>query len=215
LKKDYIFCVLVLGLSTLNIFNNQSNILTLTVGLSIIGVLGVISYFLKLKYFKYLFLAWILGQFINVEFSETINGVKTITDSFNLNQIIDLKIGLNIGMTQSVYIGLNIIPFAFLGLYKLLLSNSHIGEFVTIIPLRKMSPLYTFSPIKIEIIDVLKNSEFVGALNPPIIIENETFDRIFFKLSNKSIFKLDKTRELCDIKLKNKNKVIETNGFIE
>jgi len=214
LKKDIIISIIVLILSILNIINNQLNIISLSVGLSIIGILGIVSYFLKLKYFKYLIIVWFFFQLPNIEFGEMINGVKEITNSFNLNQTIDLRLGLSFGSTTSIYIGLNIVPIVFIGLYKLLLSNSLIGEMVTITPVREISALKAFSPLEIEIIDTLKG-EFVGTLNSPITIGNKTFYEIYFRTEDKSIFKLNKERQICNIRLKNENKVIETNGYMK
>lgn len=215
MKKDIILCVIVLVLSMFNIFNHQMNLITPSVGLSVIGILGVISYFLKLSYFKYLFLIWIIAQFPIIEFSEIISGVKTITYSFDLNQILNVKLGFRIGSENSIYLGLNIFPFVYIGLYKFLIANSLIGEIVTITSIREISPLNEFSPLQIEIIDTLNNREFVGKLNTPITIEENTFNELVFKTSDKSFFKLNKPRQICDIKLKNESNKIETNGFIK
>lgn len=217
MKKDFLISLVILFLSLINIFFHQNQLISFSVGISVIGIIGFISFILKNNLYKTLFLIWILAQFPIIEVHEIKNGIKYVNPIFDLSQAFKIKIGFGLTyLPKTFYIGLNFIPFAYYALYKLLVANSLISSSVTIIPVSEQSPITKFAPFTAEIIDT-EDGFLKAELSEIIEIEGNEYQIILFKTIDKSIFNLNKTRQKCFIKLIPIKTGIElqTEGFIK
>ena len=206
MKKESILSYIVLLLSLINIYNHQNQLISLSVGLSIIGIVGFISFLLKNDLYKTLFFIWIIAQFPIIEVSEIKDGIKYVNPIFDLSQAFKIKFGFGLTyIPKTYYIGLNIIPFGFYALYKFLMAKSLISNTITIVPLSEQSPINKFSPLNADIIDTTDRGSLIAKLEDRITINETEYDKIIFKTVDKSIFKLKKQRQKCSIKLIPKN----------
>lgn len=201
MKIENVISYIVLLLSLINIYNHQNQLISLSVGLSVIGIVGFITFLSRNNLYKTLFFIWIIVQFPIIEISEIKNGIKYVNPIFDLSQAFRFKFGFGITYYPQTYnIGLNFIPFAFYALYKILIAKSLVSSIVTIIPISEQSPLAKFAPLSATIIDT-ESGFMVGELKERIKIDDVDYKKVLFKTQVKSIFKLKKPRQKCLIKL--------------
>ena len=208
----------MLVFSLINIIFLKDQLISLSVGFSAIGIIGFILFILKINLYKPLFLIWVIVQFPILEIHEIENGFKNITPVFNLSQGFHIKFGINFTYNSSAFtIGPNILSIGFYFLYKLSMAESLISRFVTILPVTEISPIAKLTPLKAKIIDITDKGSFIAILEEMIEMENLEYKKLFFKTVDKSIFRLNKTRQKCSIKFvsTNKEREIKTEGFIK
>lgn len=77
LKVELVLPLLIAILSSLNLLSIFQGVFTLSQIVSIVGLVGVVLYFFRNPYFKYLFYLWILVQIIvvDVESTNPMNGI--------------------------------------------------------------------------------------------------------------------------------------------
>jgi hypothetical protein len=192
-------------------------LISLSVGLSVIGIAGFISFVLKNNLYKTLFLIWVMAQFPIIEVSEMKDGIKYVNPIFDLSQAFRIKFGLGLTYLSKNYnIGLNFVPFIYYALHKLLMAKSLVSSSVTIIPVTENSPITKFSPLSATIVDIEKGF-FKAELKEKIEIEKNEYHKILFKTMDKSIFKLNKPRQKCFITLipYSSGMELNTEGFIK
>lgn len=216
-KKSNILAYIVLILSLLNIQLKQNHFFSLSVLISIIGILGFFSYIIKNNFYKPFFLLWIIAQVPIIEIIDFTDGIKNVTSIVDMSQSLRIKIGFGLTyIPKTYYIGINLIPILYYAFYKFLMNKSVVSNEITILPVTELSPIAKFTPMKAKIINISENGSLIAELKEGIEIENVNFKTIVFNTVDKSIFRLKKIRQKCYIKLTSENNQIEidTEGFI-
>jgi hypothetical protein len=218
LKKENILSYFVLLFSIANIYRNQTDLYTVSIALSFIGIIAFIMSLFKIRPYQYIFFIWIIAQFVIIDVTEMVNGININNHILDLSQGFNLKIGFFATYTPKTYsVNLNLLPFIFLPLYRLLTSRSVINNKISIFPVSEQSPITNFSPLNALIISNESNKTFVAELDKEIQIDQISYKTVKFETADKSIFKLKRNRQKCIVKLfsiEDKNE-IETQAFIK
>lgn len=216
MKKEILLTFIITLTAIYNIFSNLDQLFSLSVGLSIIGLLGVVLYMAKIKYFDICIWMWILLQLPIISLATTSNSVTQIDTIFNLNQVALLSWNFKITI-GSLSVGLNIIPLVFLLLYKALVASSIIGSTVALKPVTELSPLIGYTPLQATVTDITADNAFLAELDKKVIVDDMSYNQISFKTSDKSKFKLKKVRQKCNATLHSDThkSTVDTMAFIQ
>jgi len=153
-KLEFAFPLFILILS---LFNIQSELVSTSInvqsfGLSIFGVLGVILYFLKINFSKYLFKAWALLQVLIItKFTESGN-----TDIINFTQGFNLSFSLLLG---SIQFQINFLGFIYASFIYLIGFNLLKNKSIIISPYNDSSYLNSILPIEATILKRIEISD--------------------------------------------------------
>lgn len=157
--KPFVLPVIVALLSLISLTDNLnfSNIPKLVV--SVLGIIAMILFLLKNDRASLLIKIWIFAQFPYIvsemlHITETGLNIKQSTNYWNTSQAFNLSLGF---FFDSLEVKLNIIPFFYLGLYKLFKISNLIGKKVTITSgLKRENKLGNIFPLDGEFIGTLK-----------------------------------------------------------
>ena len=188
-----IFILIIIGMSTLGLFdvlifeysiNEFSKYLSIVT--SIIGLTGVVLYFKKIDFFRYIILIWILVQF--VEFSEYLinaEGVKYWKAIYKSKQLFELQIGQSFDINNAGYkLELNLVPFLYLVFYQTLRLSSYREKFFEVIRFRDNNDF--------------KQSAYTGIIVDQFSLENEK-KSFLVKLNSSITDKNENVFEYCII----------------
>jgi len=129
--KNNVLLYLVLTLSILNFCLQFSGVNTLSKANSIIGLAGVMLFFMNKSYFRYFIWFWIAAQAIIIEKTITDQaGTFLQTDSiFDLSQVFKLKFGFFLkGDKHSIEVNFNIVVLLYFFLFRNLKTSSYLGK---------------------------------------------------------------------------------------
>ena len=190
-------------------FSNNPKLLV-----SIIGVLAAVLFFFKNENASLLIKIWIIAQIPEI-FSEseiTENGVTNLLTKnyWVTSQSIDVSIGTTL---DEVSINIHIIPFFFLGLYKLLKASNFIGKKIDIKAGNKReNKLGNVFPLTGKIIDTIKLEDktiwMVAKLDGSFKLNDINYQNILLHPKENDVFKINK-RQLGYLRLINPEMSIE------
>ncbi|MCW1148994.1 hypothetical protein [Flavobacterium lacisediminis] len=175
ISKETILPIIVFVLSVLNILSNINNF-SLSILLSIIGIISTILFFRKNSFSTKLIYIWLIAQVIIIE------------PIFNLSQS-SFTLAFTLGL-GSYSLKINFLPLLFLGLLKVVESSNLIGKEINLLDFRK-NVISDFLPIKGKIseridfnenknwllIELEKNMEYEGAKINKVLIKNKDTEK--------------------------------------
>lgn len=113
--------IVIILLSLMNISDHIGNILSLSVLLSFIGILGSVLFFLKKPISTKLIYAWLVAQ------------IFVINPFFDLTQGISFQFGFTLGLRSGdVGIKLNVVAIFLLGFVKMFEATNLVGKRITL-----------------------------------------------------------------------------------
>lgn len=185
ISKETILPIIVFVFSVLNILKSLNNF-SLSILLSIIGIISTILFFRQNSFSTKLIYIWLIGQVIIIE------------PIFNLSQFsFTLSFTLGLG---SYNIEINFLPLLFLGLIKVIESSNLIGKEINLLEFRENS-ISNFLPTKGKIYERLDFNDnknwLLVELENQIEYKGKKIDKVLIK--NKDVEK--------SIKLKEKNQI--------
>ncbi len=151
LKVELALPLTVAILSTLNLLNVFHGKFTLSQIVSIAGLIGVVLYFLRNPFSKYLFYFWILFQIVVIESNTTnqITGIVQKTTIWNMSQIINLLLGFDLGTRSHQYfVSLNLVPLIYFSFYRLISISSLKGKRFKFSKFRENNKLGNIFPLE-------------------------------------------------------------------
>lgn len=145
IKREYIFGILVIIFSLINIHNVFSGIRIESLIVSIIGIVGA-AFMKDKKWAIYLLWIWVYAQLIVIE------------PIWNASQFLELKLGLTITLKigTKCFIGVNFVAVVCLGIIKFLILNTLVGKEIKLRSYRQDSFLSEFLPSRFIIEKVVK-----------------------------------------------------------
>lgn len=175
ISKETILPIIVFVLSVLNILSNINNF-SLSILLSIIGIISTILFFRQNSFSTKLIYIWLIAQVIIIE------------PIFNLSQS-SFTLAFTLGL-GSYSLKINFLPLLFLGLLKVVESSNLIGKEINLLDFRK-NVISDFLPIKGKIseridfnenknwllIELEKNMEYEGAKINKVLIKNKDTEK--------------------------------------
>jgi len=213
--KPYIFPIIIGVFSLISITDNLdlSNIPKLVI--SIIGILSVALYFLKNDKAALLIKIWIISQIPQIYSESEIieNGATYLftNNYWETSQIFDISFGLTL---DALSIKINIIPFFFLGFYRLLKASNFIGKQLDInAGLKRENKLGNVFPMNGKIIDTIKFDDksiwMVTQLDSPLKFNGIDYRHILLFPKENDVFKINK-RQLGFLRLINPEKKMDS-----
>ena len=211
--KPFVFPAVIGLFSLISITDNLdlSNIPKLIV--SIFGILSIVLFFLKNDNAALLIKIWIIAQIPQIYSESEIieNGATYIfTDNYwETSQIFDISFGLTL---DSLSIKVNIIPFFFLGFYRLLKASNFIGKQLNInTGLKRENKLGNVFPMNGKIIDTIKFDDksiwMITQLDSPLRFKGIDYQNILLYPKENDVFRINK-RQLGYLRLINPEKTI-------
>jgi len=201
--KELVLPILILFLSLQNLLEyiTLTNLFGLLI--TIIGLIGVVMFFLKKGNPNLFFRIWVFSQFpaIYTENYVINNGVKYITEEthiFNIKQFFSFKISWELGLFNNtiLYIGLYLIPFLYLGLYKMTVASHFINKKVEFNPIKNDTQFQNEFPINGTILKRVEfnkeNDWLLVECDEEIRIENIKTKNILIKPKDEKTFKRKK-----------------------
>ncbi len=171
LSTETIFPLVVL-ISSLFTLKSQLNFIQYPIAItSLIGIIGVTFYFLKLRHFTKFLYFWLAAQIIIIE------------PIWDLSQIIPIKIGLTLNHNSGIY--LNLTPILLFGLVRILQVSEIVGETVTFRKGSKNNKLGNIFPVSGKVekrVSLSKEKDWLYiTLDEPVTINDLEVDRAFIK----------------------------------
>lgn len=219
LKIELIFPLIVILLSSIELFQQ----LTITnphypaLVISIIGIMGSVLYFFKIKFYKTVFYLWIIFQFIvitNSQFDENL-GVIVKNHIWVTSPIIKIKIGLSFTLHNGNKIYLNIVPLFLFGLLRILNVSELVGKELTFKKFRKDNKLGNIFPLTGKIVKrvTLSNEKdwLLVTLNNSFVFRNEQINQVFIKAKEEKPLKKDVKGQLAFFRLIPENIELDEN----
>jgi len=210
-RIEYLLPILAILLSGIALSGNLafSNILEFIV--SLIGLAAGISFFVKKDYFYPLIQVWIYGQFPAI--NRTINSVLEngmslveVQPIFDAGQVLTFDLGFTLGTAAGdVGIEVNIVPFAFLFLFKFLQSSALVGKRLTIKNFKKENKLGDIFPLTGTIKETLSLGKekhwFHAELDNPFDFNGKSYKDLLIKSKEGLIYKAGKGKYTSYLRL--------------
>ena len=208
---DYILPVLAIVLSLGSVSNtyNLTNIPSLII--SLVGISAGVLFFLNHKFFGTFMQIWIYGQLPAI--SKTVhstleNGMQLIIEHpfFDAGQLLTFDLGLTFGISSGdLNLKINIVPFGFLFLFKLLQTAGLIGKDLTITKFRKENKLGNIFPLTGKIqkrVQIGKERHWVlVALENEFIYSGKSICHLLLKPKDEELFKAGKKKYISYVRL--------------
>jgi hypothetical protein len=206
----------IIGLCSLGSLTDNldfSNIPKLIV--SLIGIVAIVLFFLKNEKVSLFIKIWIIAQIpcIVSETSQVLEKGMTLTQTTNYwdtSQVFNFTLGLTL---NSLEIKANLVPFLFLGFYRLLKASNFIGKMVDISAgLKRENKLGNVFPLNGEFVDTIKMDDksiwMITKLNSPLNFNGIDFHNILLHPKEDDVFKINE-RQLAYLRLINPEKSID------
>lgn len=213
--KPYILPAIIALCSLVALSDNIdfSNIPKLIV--SLIGISAIGLFFIKNEKSSVLIKIWIIAQIPNIvsETSQLMENGITLIQTINYwdtSQVFNFNLGLTL---NSLEMNINLVPFLFLGFYRLLKASNLIGKSVDInTGLKRGNKLGNVFPLNGKFIDTIKMDDksiwMITKLDSPLHFNGTDFHNILLHPKENNVFKINK-RQLAYLRLIKPEKSID------
>jgi hypothetical protein len=186
---ETIFPIIVILLSLINISNQTENIFSLSILVSLIGIVGTVLYFFKNPFSTKLIYIWIIAQVIIIE------------PFLDLSQGFSFKFGFTFATSNEIVgLNFNVLALLLLGFIKILEASNLVGKKVTLKEFRQsdLGDIFPINGIVTKRINLNNEKKWLLVeLEKPFMYNGYNINHSLIKR------KEDKT-----IKLKEKNQII-------
>ena len=157
--KELILPILIILLSFVNFSGYITSVNLFALIVTVIGLIGVILYFLKKGNPNLMFKIWMFSQFPAI-YSENIitnNDGTYITKEtaiFNMEQFLSFSIGIDLELRSGTILNLGfyLIPLAYIGIYKLTIASHFVDKVIEFSPIKNETQFVNQFPINGKII---------------------------------------------------------------
>ena len=195
--KESFIGILIGLISLINLYNNLNNPLHFSNIISIVGLIGVYFLLREKANYKKLIYIWIVSQIIIIDriVLDKTTGEWHSTNFLDFSQAFNIEFGMQLNYTVNKFgLSLNIVPFFYLIIYKILEVKSIINKSITFYQLEANENLKSAFPIEGTIMKVLKIANekdwFLITLNNPIIFGEKSTINILIKNQKFGVIKL-------------------------
>lgn len=206
-KVEFLFPTLVLILSILNITGNFSMDNIPSVIVSVIGIIGVLLFILKNKWYKQFIYLWIISQII------------FIPDIWNVVQVLSIKFGFSFILKSGRVIGIfmNIVPLFYLVAFRALQMSTIIGSRIVIKRYNKDSRIKHLLPIDGTVVKRVNLSGerewLLVRLDKPIILLNAEIDFVLLKAEGEKPLQKSKKKQLSYFRIIDEPVDVDSDSF--
>lgn len=192
----------IIGVCSIYTFIDNLNFVNIPkVLVSIIGIIAIILFSLKKEHVSLLIKIWIFAQIpaITSESEMILNNGVTISETLNYwetAQFFNFHVGVTLN-SLSLYV--NIVPFLFLGFYRLLKASEIIGKTVEISNgLRRENKLGNIFPLSGDFVEAIKFDDktiwMLTQLNEAFLFKGVEYRTILLHPREDDVFKMKKTQ---------------------
>ncbi len=209
--KDYLLPVLAILMSGIALTGNLSFTNIPQFIISVVGIAAGITFFVKKDYFYPLIQIWMYGQLpaVNRTIKSTLeNGMnlEQVQPILDAGQFLTFDLGLTLGTAAGdIDIKVNIVPFAFLFLFKILQSSALIGKRLTIKNFKKENKLGNIFPLTGTIKETLSLGKekhwFHAELDNPFDFNGKSYKDLLIKSKEGLIYKAGKGKYTSYLRL--------------
>jgi hypothetical protein len=196
--KESFIGILIAIISLINLSNNLSDILHLSNIISIIGLVGVYFLFTDNKHYKKLIYIWIVSQIIIINrlVLDKSTGEWIGSPLIDFSQAFNLEFGMKLNYSASkLEFNLNVVPFFYLILYKILEIKSIINQTISFHQLESNEKLKATFPLEGTILKAMKIANekdwFLIELNQPLTFDDKTSKQLLIKNQKLGVIKLN------------------------
>ena len=206
LRIESLFPLIVILFSCIEIYKQQNLIHIPALIISILGIVGGILYFLKVKYYNVLFYIWIISQVVVInswKVDET-TGLAIENKIWDTSQFFKSEFGITnktLDSQNGFYI--NLVPFFMLGLLKKLNVSDLIGAKITCREYQKENQLentFLFDGVVKKRVTLSKEKDWLLVeLETPFTFEELEISNVFIKSKDDTALKKGKKGQLASL----------------
>jgi hypothetical protein len=203
IKTHSILPLIVLCLSATNIINHFGNLLSISVALSLVGLVGVYLFTIENDYYKQLIYAWLAAQILVIT---STNHYGDKTEIWDLAQVFNISFYLTLNFSESsCSVGVNVLPILGFGLLKALEISTLTGKSLTFYQFREDNLLGEIFPIQGKILKRITIGDDVDwlhiQLEKSFAFEGAEINEVLIKRKDNEVIQINKDYQLVWFRL--------------